>query len=103
MSCVTCGRAVKPNFNYFCRSCYRQLKHKFGVSRGDFRRYLRCGLGVRIHIPEDMNFRQVYDRTFGTHPTLYKLANLIENTLYLKLVFHKDFDLEAIRDYHVND
>ena len=97
MSCVACGKTEKPNFNYFCCRCYRNLKHKLGASRSDFRKYLRYGLGVHIHIPDAWNFRQAYDCIFETRPTLYKLANLIENTLFLNLVFHKGFDLETTR------
>ena len=102
MVCVVCGKNLKPNFSYFCRGCYRNLQHKLGVSRSDFRKYLRYGLGVHIHIPEDWNFKQMYDSLLETHPTLYKLANLIENVLFLKLVSHQDFDLETIRRYSLN-
>ena len=103
MECVVCYRNVKPSFNHFCRGCYHKLKDMFGVSRRDFRKYLRYGLGVHIHIPEDSNFKQVHDSISEKHPTLFSLANLIENALFLKLVFHKDFDLEANRCYSLND
>jgi len=73
-----------------------------GVSRSDFRKYLRYGLGVHIHIPEDSNFKQVYDNILEKHPTLFSLANLIENVLFLKLMFRRDFDLEVIRRYSMN-
>ena len=76
MECVICGKNVKPNFNYFCRSCYHIKKHKLGVSRSDFRKYLRYGLGVHLHIPEDWNFKLVYERIVEKHPTLFPLANL---------------------------
>ena len=95
MDCVVCGKIVKPNFTYFCRGCYHNLKHKLGVSRSDFRKYLRYGLGVHIHIPEDWNFKQMYDSLLETHPTLYKLANLIENALFLKMLSRQDFYLET--------
>ena len=103
MDCVACYKNVKPNFNYFCRSCYRIVKHRLGVSRSDFRRYLRYGLGVHIRIPEDWNFKQVYDCVLEKHPTLVSLANLIENTLFLKFVFRRDLDLETFRCYPFND
>ena len=102
MECVVCCRNVKPNFNHFCRRCYHGLKDTLGVSRSDFRKYLRYGLGVHIHIPEGNNFKQVYDCILEKHPTLFSLANLIENALLLKLVFHKDFDLETMRRYSLN-
>jgi hypothetical protein len=73
-----------------------------GVSRSDFRKYLRYGLGVHIHIPEDSRFKQVYDSILEKHPTLFSLANLIENVLFLKLMFRRDFDLEVIRRYSMN-
>ena len=73
-----------------------------GVSRSDFRKYLRYGLGVHIHIPEDSNFKQVYDGILEKHPTLFSLANLIENVLFLKLMLRKDFDLDVIRRYSLN-
>ncbi len=95
MVCVVCGKNVNPNFTYFCRVCSRDLKHKLGVSRSDFGKYLRYGLGVYIHIPEDWNFKQMYDSLLETHPTLYKLANLIENALFLKLPSRQDFYLET--------
>ena len=94
MECVVCGKNVKPNFNYFCRNCYHNLKRKLGVSRSDFRKYLRYGLGVHLRIPEEMNFKQVYDSLLEKHPTLFNLANLIENALFLKFVFRKDLDLK---------
>ena len=94
MACVVCGKNVKPNFNHFCRGCYHRLKNNLGVSRNDFRKYLRYGLGMRIRIPEDWNFRQVYDCLLETHPTLFRLANLVENALFLKLVARRDLDLK---------
>ena len=103
MACVLCGKSVKPNFNYFCRSCYHISKYKLGVSRSDFRKYLRYGLGVHLHIPEDWNFKQVYDSLCEKHPTLFKLANLIENALFLKFVFRNDLDLKPCRSYPLND
>ena len=103
MVCVVCGRIVKLNFTYFCRGCYHNLKHKLGVTRSDFRKYLRYGLGVHLHIPEDWNFKQMYDSLLETHPTLFSLANLVENARFLKLVFHKDFDLKPNYCYASND
>ena len=104
MVCVVCGKNLKPNFSYFCRGCYRNLQHKLGVSRSDFRKYLRYGLGVHLHIPEDWNFKQMYDSLLETHPTLYKLANLIENALFLKMLSCQDFYLETTpsRDLYDN-
>ena len=102
MDCVVCGKNVKPNFNYFCRGCYHNLKDSLGVSRSEFIKYLRYGLGVHLHITEDWNFKQMYDSLLETHPTLYNLANLIENALFLKLLSHQDFDLETIRRYSLN-
>ena len=102
MECVVCCRNVKPNFNHFCRRCYHKSKDMLGVSRSDFRKYLRYGLGVHIHIPEDSNFKQVYDSICEKHPTLFSLANLIENVFFLKLMLRKDFDLETIRCYSLN-
>ena len=101
MVCVVCGKNLKPNFNYLCRGCYHNLKHKLGVSRSDFRKYLRYGLGVHLHIPEDWNFKQMYDSLLETHPTLYKLANLLENALFLKLIFSASIGLKPRRDYQV--
>ena len=101
MVCVACGKNVKPNFNYFCRGCYHNLKRKLGVSRSDFGKYLRYGLGVHIHIPEDWNFKQMYDSLLETHPTLFSLANLIEHALFLKVVFHRDFDLSLAIVMHL--
>ena len=103
MVCVACGKNVKPNFNYFCRGCYHNLKHLLGVTRSDFRKYLRYGLGVHLHIPEDWNFKLMYDSLLETHPTLFSLANLIENALFLKLVSHRDFDLKPSYCYASND
>ena len=94
MDCVACGRNVKPEFNYFCRGCYRNLKYKLGVSRSDFRKYLRYGLGVQVHISEHWDFRQVYDFILVRHPTLYKLAVLIESVLFLKFVSRKGMGLK---------
>ena len=95
MACVVCGQHVKPHFTYFCRGCYHNLKHKLGVSRSDFGKYLQYGLGVHIHIPGDFNFKQMYDSLLETHPTLYKLSNLIENALFLKMFSRQDFYLET--------
>ena len=103
MVCVGCGKNVKPNFTYFCRGCYHNLKHKLGVSRSDFRKYLRYGLGVHLHIPEDWNFKQMYDSLLETHPTLYNLANLIENVLFLKLLTRQDLHLKLNYCYPYND
>ena len=91
MVCFVCGRAVNPELNYFRFARYHNLKHALGVSRSDFRKYLRYGLGVHIYIPEDWNFKQTYNCILETHPTLYKLANLIENALFLKLLSRPDF------------
>ena len=103
MVCVVCGKNVKPNFNYFCRGCYHNLKHLFGVSRSDFIKYLRYGLGVHLHIPEDWNFIQVYESLLETHPTLYKLANLLENALFLKLSFSSNTHLNPRHRYQLSD
>ena len=103
MACVVCGRNIKPYFDYFCFACYHNLKHKLGVSRNGFRKYLRYGLGVHLHIPEDWDFKQVYDCVLETHPTLFSLANLVENALFLKLVFRKDLDLKPNHSNSLND
>ena len=84
MECVICGKNVKPNFNYFCRICYHNLKLRLGITRSDFRKYLRHGLGVHLHVPEDWNFKQVYERLVEKHPTLFPLANLLEKALFLE-------------------
>ena len=94
---------VKPNFNYFRRGCYHNLKHKLGVSRKDFKKYLSYGLGVRLRIPDEMNFKQVYDGLLEKHPTLFNLANLIENALFLKFVFRRDLDLNPSLSKSLND
>ena len=94
MACVVFGKIVEPNFNYFCRGCYHNLKHLLGVSRSDFRKYLRYGLGVQVHISEHWNFRQVYDFILVKHPTLYKLAVLIESVLFLKFVSRNGIGLK---------
>ena len=103
MVCVVCGRNVRPICSYFCRGCYHNLKHKLGVTRSDFRKYLRYGLGVHLHIPEDWNFKQMYDSLLETHPTLYNLANLIENVLFLKLITRQDLHLKLNYCYPYND
>ena len=103
MDCVVCGKNVKPNCAYFCRGCYHNLKHKLGVSRSDFRKYLRYGLGVHIHIPEDWNFEQMYDSLLETHQTSYKRANLIENALFLKLLSRQDLHSKPNYCYPYND
>ena len=96
------ANAVKPSFNYFCRGCYHNQKHKLGVTRSDFK-YLRHGLGVHQHIPEDCNFKQAYECLVEKRPTLFPLANLLENTLFLKLVFRGGLDLRAVRSNPTND
>ena len=88
MQCFVCGINVKTTFIYFCRGCYHNLKHKLGVSRSDFRKYLRYGLGMHLRIPEDWNFKQMYEHVLEKHPTLFNLANLTENALFLKLFFN---------------
>ena len=103
MACVVCGKNVKTNFNYFCRGCYHNLKHLLGVSRSDFRKYLRYSLGVHLHISEGWNFKQMYDSLLETHPTLFSLADLIENALFLKVVFRRGFDLKPSYCYPSND
>ena len=74
---------VKLYFLYFCRGCYHNLKHKLGVSRNDFRKYLCYGLGVHLRIPEDLDFKQMYEHVLEKRPTLFDFANLIENALFL--------------------
>ncbi len=103
MVCVVCGKIMKPNFAYFCRGCYHNLKLKLGVTISDFRKYLRYGLGFHLHIPEDWNFKLMYDNLLETHPTPFSQANLIENALFLKLVFHRDVDLKPCYCYASND
>jgi hypothetical protein len=103
MDCVVCGKNVKPNFIFFCRGCYHNMKHKLGVSRKDFRKYLRYCLGVHLRIPEEMNFKQVYDSLLEKHPTLFNLANLIENALFLKFVLRSDLDLNPSLSKSLND
>ncbi len=94
MACVVCGKNLKPTLNYFRRGCCHISKHLLGVSRTDFRKCLRYGLGVHLHIREDWNFKKMYDNLLETHPALFSLAKLIENALFLKVVFHRDFDLK---------
>ena len=101
MVCFVCGRAVNPDFNYLCFACYHNLKHKLGVSRSDFRKYLRYGLGVHLRIPEDLNFKQMYDCVLVKHPTLFNLANLIENTLVLKLVYPQGFRFKPMSELSI--
>ena len=103
MQCFVCGRNVKTTFNYFCRGCYHNLKHKLGITRSDFRKYLRYGLGVHLRTPEDWHFKQMYEHVLENHPPLYNLANLIEHALFLKLIVSKDLDLKPSHSYPSND
>ena len=89
MSCCVCGHKIKHDFDHFCHNCYRTWKHKLSITRSDFRKYLQYGLGMHIRIPESWNFKQMHEHVLEKHPTLFNLANLIENALFLKLFFQQ--------------
>ena len=58
---------------------------------------------MHLHIQEECNFKQVYDCVIEKHPTLFNVAKLIENALFLKLVFREDLDLKPSHSYPSND
>ncbi len=59
--------------------------HKLSITRSDFIKYLQYGLGV----PVSWSLNELHEHGLETHPTLFNLANLIENALGLKVIFVK--------------
>ena len=79
------------------------MQEAYRITTIDFRRYLQLGLGIDIRIPDGWNFKMVYKSLLKTHPTLAKLANLIENALFLKLLFCRHIHLNASSTYPSNN
>ena len=94
MNCYICGKNIKINFNHFCRSCYHELKRKLGITNKDLRKYLKIGFGDCLYISDTFSFKQMYELVSEKHPTIYKLANILENILFLKIILN-NYDLKS--------
>ena len=95
MSCCVCGWELRNGFNYFCRGCYRETHKQLPITTSDFKRYLESSVGKEVKVYNGWNFKMIHKTLAQTHPSLDKLAVLLEKVLFLKLALCRDLDLKA--------
>ena len=65
--------------------------------------YLERVLGKEVKIGYGWNFKMIHKTLLREHPTLDKLAVLLEKVLFLKLVNCRELDLKAYHAKSSND
>ncbi len=93
--CVVCSGEVCLGFNYFCRGCYREVAKQLPLKTLDLLEYLERVLGKEVKIGYGWNFKMIHKTLLQQHPTLDKLAVLLEKVLFLKLANCRILDLKA--------
>ena len=93
--CVVCDGNVCPGFSYFCRGCYREVAKQLPFKTPDLKEYLERSLGIEVKASYGWNFKVIHKTLLRQHPTLDKLAVLLEKVLFLKLVNCMELDLKA--------
>ena len=101
--CVVCAGEVCTGFNYFCRGCYREVAKQLPLKTLDLLEYLERVLGKEVKIGYGWNFKMIHKTLLREHPTLDKLAVLLEKVLFLKLVNCRELDLKAYHAKSSND
>ena len=95
MSCCVCGGELRNGFNYFCRGCYRETHKQLPITTSDLNRYLESSVGKEVRVYNGWNFKMIHKTLAQTHPSLDKLAVLLEKVLFFKLALCRDLDLKA--------
>ena len=95
MRCCLCEYEVRPDFNHFCYGCYHRMKRKYIVTTDDFIRHLNDGLNLEGGPPHGLKFKEIHAYLKTVYPTMFKLANLLENALFLKIIHRGELHLNA--------
>ena len=69
----------KNQFQLVCRNCYHNLKRQIGITNKDLRKCLKIGFEDCLFMSDKFKFQQVCELMLEKQPTIFKLANLIEN------------------------
>ncbi len=95
MKCVLCEYEVRPDFSHFCHPCYHRMKRKYAITADDFMQYLRNGLNLHGNPPPGWKFKEIHTHLKTVYPTMLKLANLLENALFLKIALLGELHLNT--------
>ena len=101
--CIVCGGEVYHGFSYFCRSCHREVAKQLPLKTLDLKEYLENTCNMEVKIGSGWNFKLVRQSLLRRHPTLDKLAVLLEKVLFLKLANCRDLDLKTALANSSND
>ena len=95
MRCCLCEYEVRPDFSHFCYGCYHSMKRKYAITTDDFTQHLRDGLNLHGGPPDGWKFKQIHAHLKTVYPSMFKLANLLENALFLKIVLLGELHLNT--------
>ena len=71
------------------------MKRKYAITADDFMQYLRNGLNLHGNPPPGWKFKEIHTHLKTVYPTMFKLANLLENALFLKIVLLGELHLNT--------
>ncbi len=71
------------------------MKRKYIVTTDGFIHYLRAGLNLHGGPPPEWKFKEIHADLKTVYPSMFKLANLLENALFLKIVSLGELHLNA--------
>lgn len=89
-NCIICNKFLhKPDFNKFCRVCYRSLMLLIGVSNNDFITYINKSFNINLTLNNSnysCKFRDIYNVLKLKYTTLKNLDQILECILYIKII-----------------
>ena len=102
-SCVVCDDEVCPGFSYFCRGCYRTVAKQLPLKTLDLKEYLENTFRKEVKIGNGWNFKLIRKSLLRQHPTLDKLAVLLDKIMFLRLASCRDLDFKTTLANSSND
>ena len=92
---IVCGGEVCHGFSYVCRSCYREVVKQLPLKTPDLTEYLENTFSTEVKIGSGWNFKLNRRSLPRRHPTLDKLAVLLDKVMFLKLANCRELDLKS--------
>ena len=79
------------------------MKRKYIVTTDDFIRHLNAGLNLEGGPPHGLKFKEIHAHLKTVYPSMVKLANLLENVLFLKIVLLGELHINVRTRLSLND
>ena len=100
---VVCDDDACPGFSCFCRGCYREVAKQLLLKTLGLKEHLERTFNKDVKIGSGWNFKLIRKSLLRQHPTLDKLAVLLDKVLFLKLARCRDLDLKDTLANSSND